>query len=260
MELAIQDTNISHIILNEVIQSCVKLKYQPNLFGFIEDDISPTHEITQPTIMLGGTKLLKLHLENKISNFCVLFYDKLKFDQRYYSTFLDEELVNCNAKFTKWNKIKNTIPSKSLFIKPSSDMKIFSGNVLNPNNQTVFELLKDCTTFDSALNDDTNILINYDLVKIEREFRAFVIYSEVVDISQYMIDSKVIVDKIDSLLYNDLVDYIKFIQTIYEPYHSYVIDVGIVDNKFKVVEYNCLNISGMYANDRTKIYKRLLEL
>jgi len=234
MELAIQDTNISHVILNEIIQSCVELNYRPNMFGFIEDDISPTHEITKPTIMLGCTKLLKLYLENKLSNFCVLFYDKLKFDQRYYSTYLEEELVNYNANFTKWDKIKNTIPSKPLFIKPSSDMKMFSGRSLQPNNLTIIESLKTCTTFDSALNDNTNILINYDLVKIEREFRAFVINHEIIDISQYMLDSKVVVDKIDTLMYNDLVDYIKFIQTIYEPYHSYVIDIGIVDNKFKV--------------------------
>ena len=46
MELAIQDTNISHTILNQIIQTCVGLNYNPNLFGFIEDDISPTHEIT----------------------------------------------------------------------------------------------------------------------------------------------------------------------------------------------------------------------
>ena len=265
MDIAIQDTNISFKVIDECIEAFNRLEYKPNTFGFINSEISYSKEITTPTVMFGGTLLLKLYNKGLLPDNYILFYDIEKFDQKNYSNNLGHLLLNHNAIYKKWGEIKDQqIYDKPVFIKPSLDMKMFNGMVITPAlNKTFYSAVAEVSNIDCDLSDDTTVLINQDIIKVINEYRAFVINHKLKDVGQYVSNYRTQHSKLeDEKLKNDIIEFITSVQMIYQPYHSYVIDVCEIEDEegFKIVEYNCLNISGMYHNDRSKIYRKIIEL
>src|SRR5574343_1586497 len=126
MQLAFQDTNIKIEEIHKHGNACIELGINPTFFGLIPfTDTITNCSFNEPTIMFGGTKLVKLAMHNKLPENGVVFYDAIKFDQSYYHRYLKKHLLNKNAKFSKWKNIKYIEVSQPTFVKPSSDLKYF---------------------------------------------------------------------------------------------------------------------------------------
>lgn len=264
MELSFQDSSIE---LNEVrahYDSCVSIGYQPSSFGLIpfSDTITVTG-YTKPTIMFGATKLVKLHLRGIQPENSVIFYDAYKFDQKNYSKILGNLLLNHAAVFFRWEFVKDVMVTSPTFIKPSSDLKYFSGRILYPSGKTIEGELHEIGYIDVDITDDTHILYNYTPLQhpIEYEYRAFVINNKVVDVCQYMHNGKVVPAVISEERKARIIHFISHAQALYEPHDHYVVDVAVdTAGNGWIVEYNCINCSGMYAIDRAKVFTEFLKL
>ena len=264
MKIAFQDTKIEFGELEKIATALDSLGVEPVSFGVIpfSNEITNCDDWTEPTLMMGSTKLAKMYLKNELPKHGVVFYSHPEFDQAYYHTKLGKKLLNHNALFYKYGAVKDRYIENKIFIKPSSDLKYFAGTVLNHRDNTISsELEKNCM-IDTDLTDDIQVLINMDIIcDILFEYRAFVVDNTIIDCCQYMEYGKVTPE----ILLNDrrapLYSFIRKIQERYRPHDHYVIDIAeLSDGSYKVIEYNCLNCSGMYANDRAAIYNALIKL
>jgi hypothetical protein len=268
-DIAIQDTGTFFTIYKDrEIEAFNKLNYLPNTFGLIpfSNEISFTNEVDNKTILLGSIKLIKLLLTNKFTDKYIIFYDLEKFKQSYYVKYLKEELLNH----------KDKIIRSRTFIKPSSDLKVFAGLLINPIEDNCkflkHYLFDDGKIIDSILdenyesdliylNDTTEILINEEIIdNIEKEYRCFIVDNKIIDICQYYEKGSLNSKVLEEVEYNEVYDYITFINKLFKPHDHYVIDVCKVNGVFKVVEYNCINCSGYYDIDLYKLFKTLLEI
>jgi len=263
MQLAFQDTEIQLNELDEVRLALESLNYKPKTFGIIPfvDSLSLNEQFSESTLLFGGTKLLKLKHKNLLPKNCIVYHHKETFDQYNYHRYLGYLLLNVQAQFMPWRLVKGQHYKMQKFIKPTSDMKFFPGFVYYPDERNVNEYLRDKVIVDCDLTDDTLVLVNHPIENIKAEYRAFVVNYKIIDITQSNAEGKLKPQRIDDTdTEESLKDFIALIQSVYEPHHSYVIDVCLVDGEYKVVEFNCINCSGLYMHDRAKIYKALLEL
>jgi hypothetical protein len=268
MRIAFQDTNID---LNEVNKNCEALKslgVDPILFGVIPFTDSLAVAFDSPTLLFGSVKILKLFLAQRLPKNAVVFYDRHKFDQLHYQEALKEELLNYGARFVRYGYVKNDKIEDPIFIKPSSDIKYFTGCIICPPEQVLGEaaslyptlgsILSVCQMIDSDFTDETVVLVNKNIVKIESEYRCFVINNRLIDVTMYKYKGKVCTEHVRD---TGLTSYVEKIKGIYHPHYHYCIDIAKLESgELKVIEYNCINCSGVYAADRQKIYSEFLKL
>ncbi len=263
MKISFQDTNLELNEVNLNFDTMVELGEIPMSFGIMAFTTNITNcNFVEPTIMMGSTKLVKLALQGFLPENGVIFYDAEKFDQAYYHSILGDLLLNHEAQFVKWGDIKDQIISKPMFIKPSCDLKYFAGGVIEPSSRTVEGELSETRMFDADLTDDTSIMINYNSIpQLIREYRVFVVANTIIDISQYMAYGKVTPAEVNDYACLPIIRFVSLIQSIYIPHEHYVIDIAKdINGKLWIVEYNCINCSGMYKINRKLVFDELLAL
>jgi hypothetical protein len=85
---------------------------------------------------------------------------------------------------------------------------------------------------------------------IMREFRTWVVDGKVVDASQYKIGTKVTYERCTE---PEVLEFAQKMVDIYQPAKAFVLDVCMTSEGMKVVEVNCINCSGFYDVDLTKL-------
>jgi hypothetical protein len=240
-----------------------------NLSEILDCDVNETVFITR-----GGTKFLgileKLKLKNRdlsylddklpkeIVNNSILYIDKLiksvdydvqKFDQQYYSK-LDLPLLNSDAKYFEYTKIKNYEFSKETFIKPSRDLKSFNGGVIYAG-ETIKNYIARTGHSMPSIKDETIVVSN--IKEIQEEYRFFIYKDKILAASRYMLNSEVNPSNIvPEFIANCASDYAK----LYKPADIFVMDLAVTNEGIKIVEYNCWNASGFYhCNIRDLIFQ-----
>lgn len=266
MQIAFQDTNIEIDEITKNWDACIARGITPTSFGVIpfSDHLTgiPSDGFDQQTCLFGSTKLIKLSLKNKLPTNANIFYDCDKFDANHYVKWLKRHLLNTNAQYIKWGKIKNLIVDRPVFVKPSSDIKYFAGRVLEPSkSRTVEQQILDHQYIDSDITDNIICMWTTDIIDhIQNEYRVVVIDNKIWDICQYRENDQTIHRKIHDDTANYIMGYVECIQQIYSPHKHYVIDIARVGNTLKVIEYNCLNCSGLYELNRGNIYSTISKL
>ena len=148
-------------------------------------------------------------------------------------------------------------PKRLWFSRPSNDLKHYVGSVMS--GQEFYEWFNDAMKCASSgtykMEPDMEIVLA-EPKTIKREWRWFVVGGEVVSGSTYRIDGK-----LKSVFETDE-ELIKIAQKkadIWLPSECCTLDLALVDDEFKVVEMNCINASGFYANDTKWIFERLYD-
>lgn len=264
MKIAFQDSKIEFGELDKITDALKILDIEPISFGMppFTIDVTGSESWTEPTILMGSTKLAKLYCRDQLPEYGIVFYDPEKFDQAHYIGILKSELLNSEARFYTYGSIKDTCINNPIFIKPSSDLKYFAGMVLEADGNSIDSALQNERMIDVDMSDDTIVLVNPDIIRdVQVEYRAFIVDNQIIDCCQYMKYGKVTPEVLMNDVRAQVYAYIRKIQEIYAPHDHYVIDIAeLSDGTYKVVEYNCINCSGIYVNDRVLIYKRLTEL
>ena len=141
------------------------------------------------------------------------------------------------------------------FIRPSHDLKQFSGQVIDSVECT--EWLKDAMLCDSSgsyrLDADTPVVLAKP-VNIQAEFRWFIVGGKVISGSLYLCRGQFRKERITD---PELIAEAQQFADKWLPSPCCVMDLALVDNQLKVVEFNCINSSGFYDTDIDLILKEL---
>lgn len=132
-------------------------------------------------------------------------------------------------------------------------MKHFSGIVMESYEAS--EWLKDCMECESSgtykLDPEMLIVISKPR-NIQAEWRWFIIDGKIVDGSMYRSRGQLILKKEDNI---ECIKEAQKFADIWLPDSCVCMDLALVDDEMKVIEFNCINSSGFYDNDIDKIFR-----
>ncbi len=172
-----------------------------------------------------------------------IFYDEERFNMSMYLHDLRRHLLNGHGEIMK---LRDLIPKSfktDKFVKPGRDLKLFTGDILPAG--TTFEEYLNTIQYDQHFHQsmDENVIVS-DPVEILAEWRFFVVKGKVVAGSQYRKFGKTQwTSNIPTYVYEEA----KRMSSVYKPAACFTMDLAMTgDLKMKIVEYNCINCSGLY--------------
>lgn len=143
------------------------------------------------------------------------------------------------------------------FVRPSHDLKQFSGQVIDAKECAAwFRDMMECETSGSyKLDADTPIVIATPQ-NIKAEWRWFIVGGKVVSGSMYRAHNQLRKERVTE---QALIDEAQSFADGWLPSPCCVMDLALVGDGLKVIEFNCINSSGFYDNDVSAIFKALYE-
>ena len=165
-------------------------------------------------------------------------------------------LNGADARFMTVREIPEKIDpaGPACFMRPVADSKEVAGRIYDPDE--LIDLAKSVLTLDpeeipgGSLGHDTELMLTKP-VRIQREWRVWVVKDEVVTWSLYKEGSRVVYrPEID----DDAREFAERM-VIANPHYAdaYVIDICRVQDGLKIIETNCINAAGYYAADLVKL-------
>ena len=269
----VQHSSVSDTHLTNVVESIKKSKTKYDFFGVIPfcqeitgledclekdtcyvihgsvkilDIFSKTNSLTEtnPNLNNWQKSMDEILLKRLKSG---IFHDKNLFDQRFYNK-LDLPILNKDSQILSCSEQLDTKFDEDLFIKPSSDTKAFDAGII-PKGISIKEHIE--SGFYKEHYKNEFILIS-SLKDIKAEYRFFVVDKKVISGSSYRINGHL--KSTQEIPENVSAAAIEFSQ-MYQPADVFTMDLAIVDNTVRIVEYNCFNCSGIYATDYSKVVK-----
>lgn len=172
-------------------------------------------------------------------------------DYLVYSEYYKDNLLNYDSKIIDITDKLEWLPNEEKFFRPCKDTKVFTGKVFTQIEWEEF-------TESSLHNDHDRIMeakIQCSTIKnIQKEIRYWIVDGEVVTNSLYKLGSMVQYDEFHD---EDALQFVKDMISIYKPATSFVIDICQVDNKWKIVEINCINCAGFYKSNIGKLLEKV---
>lgn len=168
------------------------------------------------------------------------------FNEQNVLANIQEHYVNHNSIVVNFQEIENyaeQVKITPFFIKPNKDNKEFAGRVFNSIEE--FVLWKNNLLSIGYIQN-----IDFDVIfakakTISGEFRIVVVNKSIVSVCSY--------GKQHRLDKDQAIDFAKTMIDIFNPSDIYVMDVGMVDNSWKVIEYNVFNSADMYDGNINNI-------
>jgi hypothetical protein len=224
-----------------------------SVIPFSDDIISNEAVIGTDYIPYGSCRFVEL--SNKLK-FKGTHFDLSKFN--YVHAILNrDDMLNGDALISELVQIvawlKNFPDNQEWFLRPSDDLKYFSGGVMTTIEAITF--LEDAMHCESSgtykLDMDTKIVLGHPK-NIQMEWRYFIIGGKIISGSVYRSHGQLIPE-----MENDP-EVLKEAQTFADkwlPDECVVMDLALADGELKVIEFNCINGSGFYDHDIPKIFE-----
>jgi hypothetical protein len=184
-----------------------------------------------------------------------VFYNPKDFQMATYLSRWKDHLLNSDGLVTSFgNFIKSTYDQDSnWFIRPNADTKTFSGRVMS------FSQIKAWGEQIVGSNDIELSLESLVFVsspkKIDKEWRNFIVDGKVISSSRYLVGGELNVSPND--IPSDMIDFVHDRCQEFTPHQIFVMDVSLFEKKYYILECNCFNGTGFYANDISKIIKAI---
>ncbi len=140
-----------------------------------------------------------------------------------------------------------------LFMRPSDDLKKFTGSVFTPQEAEKFltDAMSQPSSAYEKIKDDDLIVIG-PVRQIVAEWRWFIIGGKVVDGSWYRLNGELVKTHVND---RELTDEAQEFSDGWLPHENCVMDLcELADGSKKVIEFNCINGSGFYQHDVKKIF------
>lgn len=151
--------------------------------------------------------------------------------------------------------MENGTPGTEWFIRPSKDLKQFSGQLIEASGCAKW--LREAVAVESST---TKQLGAHDMVvvakpkPIDAEWRWFIVGGKVIDGSMYRSRGQLIsLHETGPKLYAEAQTF----ANMWLPSDCCVMDLALVNNRLSVIEFNCINGSGFYKHDVKKIFDAL---
>jgi len=207
----------------------------PNGTLDLEPEVYPTGKV----FVCGAIKLEKIAQERGWSPGSFLNAD-FSFDK--WIAELGYELLNSDVVYGKFGDVQVGHMTK-FFIRPLEDNKAFDGMVIDTEMMRLWR------------NDSSKrYLMNLDVIvspikDIYREYRIFVVKNKVITGSVYKISGR---PQASEHVEQDVIDYVYGLIRKWVPSESFVVDVCLTNNGYRVIEFNNINSSGFYASNVPK--------
>lgn len=203
-------------------------------------------EIPSEEIFVGATEAEAAKLRRNLT--AGLFYDRAKFDletQLMYAS-VRELMLNGDGEILKLRDANDRSFPVPMFVKPTEDLKLFQGTVLEPG-ETLLQWADTNTVDQRFYTELSSSVVVAPPKNILAEWRFFVVDGKVVTYSQYRWRG---VTSYNEHLPSWMHSICAELATVYQPARAFVMDLCLLDTlEVKIVEYNCLNCSGLYHAD-----------
>jgi ATP-grasp domain, R2K clade family 3 len=172
------------------------------------------------------------------------------FDQRIWTAKYKGYILNDDAEFYEFSKIPEFTGMR--FIRPVSDMKIFSGMLVHSEEvENWKESIQRVSDSFTTLRADTMIGVST-MKDIMMEWRFFVVDGRVVTGSRYYQWGLPDHRRVDAD--SEAWQFAQKMVDLWQPSRGFVIDVAQLSktaktDEYKVIEINCLNSAGFYECD-----------
>ena len=184
--------------------------------------------------MVLGSVNAAMVLGQKDWNPGIMYNDNHNFEN--YIKVFGSNLLNSDG-IIKEFKIMDGPKDFKFFARPTRDTKIFESK-----------------TFTDICNE-TKVLVSTPKDNIQQEIRCWIVDGEPVTMSQYKIGRRVNMLNMD----NNQESYIfaKKMAKLFSPSRAYVLDICLYEDDYKIVEINCMNMSGFYDANMSKLIQSL---
>lgn len=186
-----------------------------------------------------------------------VFYDDSQDMELYLNKYGDYMLNADGACINFGDQLPDNL-SDIFFARPIKDSKVFSGGLFSRNEWDNWVNTPVAEGVTSNLNNTTRILVSPLKSYIQKEIRCWVVDGKVVTTSQYKLGKKVIYQNYD--YEQEAIDFAQKMVDIYNPLRTYVLDICLYRDEYKIVEINCLNSAGYYAADMYKLITALEDM
>ncbi len=220
----------------------------PFMYGSVKMlEVLTNQAIDATSIFVGAADEHAASLRKRLCD--GLFWNREAFDQAQYAKHSElksaELLLNSDATLHSLAKIAYERFDFPMFAKPSNDLKLFSGGVIEAG-QSLFDFVQRnqvTSRFLELVDTDEKIVIA-SVKEILSEWRFFVVDGKPVAWSQYMDHGQL---KPSAEVPEWIIDEAKWLAKVYQPADAFVMDICLLPSgDVKIVEYNCINCSGSY--------------
>lgn len=244
------DTQVIKPAQLESLVSCLKrLNIDYQCFDYSHKVVP---DMKEPFSIYGSTHLINYFLKNPNPNL-IMYFDEVNFSTKKWSQVLGSLMLNHKAMYAPLREVFNLNLPEPLFIKPDSDLKLFTGSVVNKEGLRRFYQKVENQEFSFSL--DLPVVINQ-VFNTGWEWRLFMYNHEVLGASSYKLKNMINQSKPTP---QSVVDFAVASSKKWKPASVYVMDVCETEDGLKIVEFNCFHASGLYNCNIDSIFTRLTE-
>ena len=253
MKFAVQHNLLNHECLEKIREALEKHKIPHVFIGVIpfSREITSDEPIEGTDYLPYGSTSLTVETQ------------KLGWRGQYFipETFRAEawfqnrnDMLNCTTPFSVAEAIKylrQRPKDELIFTRPTEDLKTYSGQVIECGEcaDWLTDAMECASSGSYQLSPDTQIIIAPPL-KIKAEWRWFIVGGKVIDGSMYRFNGELLKQhEVDSLVIAEAQRF----ADVWLPHPCCVMDLALVDDRMKVIEFNTINSSGFYDHDVEKI-------
>ena len=175
-------------------------------------------------------------------------YDENSFDFSSYINYdkIKPYLFNNDAKVMSFKEALHYKFPDAVFIKPGPDLKYFKGMVLE-KGITLKQKLSECMCDDDLEEESFNVVYSSVKEPAVAERRFFIIQGRIAGYSAYMRNGVVNPGEFVPVR---VLRQAESLACLYQPAKSFVMDLAEDKHGYlSIVEYNCINASGLYKAD-----------
>lgn len=189
-------------------------------------------------------------------------YDPVKFDVTTFEPHAKSiNMMPSRHEFISLKDVISNVVSEDTFMKPINDRKLFDGVVVKKGDTLMNCITKGNIGSFEWLQKYYNcmVLVSTNIVGLDEEVRCFVVGGEAITASRYRKGGQPDITKFthdEELFYLNHAN--KFINEYYAPTQNFTIDLALHSDDVSIIEYNCINTSGMY-NINSKLLFDALE-
>jgi hypothetical protein len=173
-------------------------------------------------------------------------------DYNVYSKFYKENLLNYDSRVVDFGSDFEW-KYEEQFIRPCLDSKSFTGKVFNKETWLEFRDRMLAHPDDTTLRFDSQIQVARPK-RITQEIRCWVVNGKIITQSTYRRGSFLVYDNIVD---QDAIDFAQKMVDIYQLAETFVIDVCLTSDGWKIVECGSTSCAGFYDADMQKIVMAL---
>lgn len=250
MYYVIQENLFKEYHFNTLIDHLKRYKLEYELISYRPFISEVSVKTDRKDVWFFGSVNAAMKLSHKDWNPGIMYNDKHDFD--VYLEKYGDYLVNWDARIKDFGHLFSS--EFPYFIRPTRDTKIFESKVYNYEewNDYIDETVQTGTF--KEISEQTKFL--YCKPKeLQQEIRCWIIDGEPVTMSQYKIGRRVNFLNMD----NNQEAYIfaKQMAKIFSPSRAFVLDICLHNDDYKIVEINCINMSGFYDGNMSKLIQSL---